>query len=240
MKAYAITDIGLVRTNNQDYAFAKTESVGNFPNLFVVADGMGGHKAGDLASRIATETVVDTVQEQSGANTIQIMVNAIQAANEQVLEKAKESEDYNGMGTTIVLATIMDRMLYVANVGDSRLYVINGNDIEQVTRDHSLVEEMIINGQIGRNEARTHEKKNIITRAIGGEKNLMADYFDVRLKDGDIVLMCTDGLSNMLDDEEIRRIVTRKKDIQEVAEDLVAAAKQNGGKDNIGIVLIEP
>lgn len=240
MKAFAITDIGLVRTNNQDYAYANTDKVGSFPNLFVVADGMGGHKAGELASRIATETVVDTVLETSGINTIQIMVHAIQAANEHVLEKAKESEDYNGMGTTIVLATIMEKMLYVANVGDSRLYVINGNEIEQVTRDHSLVEEMVINGQIGRNEARTHEKKNIITRAVGGEKNLMADYFDVRLKDGDIVLMCTDGLSNMLDDEEIRRIVTKKKEIEEVALDLVAAAKKNGGKDNIGIVLIEP
>lgn len=240
MNAYAITDIGLVRTNNQDYAFAQTDKVGNFPNLFVVADGMGGHKAGDLASRIATETVVATIQEQSGSNTIQIMVNAIQTANERVLEKARESEDYNGMGTTIVLATIMEKMLYVANVGDSRLYVINENEIEQITRDHSLVEEMVVSGQIARNEARTHEKKNIITRAIGGTEKLMADYFDVRLRDGDRVLMCTDGLSNMLDDEEIRKIVTEEKDIRNVAEHLVEAAKLQGGKDNIGIVLIEP
>lgn len=240
MKAYAVTDIGLVRTNNQDYAFAQTERVGNFPNLFVVADGMGGHKAGDLASRIATETVVETIQEKSGSNTIQVMVNAVQAANEHVLEKARESEDYSGMGTTIVLATIMERMLYVANVGDSRLYVINGNEIEQITRDHSLVEEMVVNGQIARSEARTHEKKNIITRAVGGSEKLMADYFDVRLREGDRVLMCTDGLSNMLDDEEIRNIVTQEKDIQDAAEHLIRAAKLQGGKDNIGIVLIEP
>lgn len=240
MKAYAVTDIGLVRTNNQDYAFAQTECVGSFPNLFVVADGMGGHKAGDLASRIATETVVETVSEKSGSNTIQIMVNAIHAANAHVIEKSRESADYSGMGTTIVLATIIEQMLYVANVGDSRLYVINENDIEQITRDHSLVEEMVVSGQIPRGEARTHEKKNIITRAVGGSENLMADYFDVRLREGDRILMCTDGLSNMLDDEEIRKIVTEEKDIRDAAEHLIDAAKRQGGKDNIGIVLIEP
>lgn len=240
MKAYAVTDIGLIRQNNQDYAFAQTESVGCLPNLFVVADGMGGYSAGDVASRTATETVVENIRRQSGQNTIKVLSNAVTAANDQVIAMAGQSEEYKGMGTTLVVATIIGQMLYVANVGDSRLYVISSKEIEQITRDHSLVEEMVVNGEINRNEARTHEKKNIITRAVGGTQLLMADYFDVRLREGERILLCTDGLTNMLDDEEIRTIVAGESDITEAAEHLVGEAKLHGGKDNIGIVLIEP
>lgn len=240
MKAYAVTDIGLVRQNNQDYAFSQVQPIGNLPNLFIVADGMGGHRAGDLASRIAVETIVDYVRRENGQNTIQIMSGAIKEANDVVLSMAKQSEEYAGMGTTVVMATIIDRLLYIANVGDSRLYVISTKDIEQVTRDHSLVEEMIICGELDRNEARTHKKKNIITRAVGGMDALMADFFDVRLEQGDKVLLCTDGLTNMMDDEMIRQIVEKEKDVEAAAKKLVDEAKLQGGNDNIGVVLIEP
>lgn len=240
MKAYAVTDIGLVRQNNQDYAFSQTGAVGFLPNLFIVADGMGGHKAGELASRITAETIVESVSKNTNRNAIQVMGNAITDANNKVIQIASRSEEYRGMGTTVVVATIIDNLLYVANVGDSRLYVISGKDIEQITRDHSLVEEMVTNGQIARSEARTHKKKNIITRAVGGINPLMADYFDVRLEEGDRVLMCTDGLTNMLDDENIRQIVTGERDIKDAVLRLVEEAKHHGGNDNIGIVLIEP
>lgn len=240
MKAYAVTDIGLVRQNNQDYAFSQTEAVGMLPNLFIVADGMGGHKAGELASRITAETIVESVSRNTNRSAIQVISNAITDANNRVIELARRSEKYTGMGTTVVVATIIDNFLYVANVGDSRLYVISGKDIEQITRDHSLVEEMVTNGQIARSEARTHKKKNIITRAVGGINPLMADYFDVKLEEGDRVLMCTDGLTNMLDDENIRQIVMDGRDIKDAALRLIEEAKNNGGNDNIGIVLIEP
>lgn len=240
MKAYAVTDAGLVRQNNQDYTYSQTEPVGALPNLFIVADGMGGHNAGEIASRIATETIVESVSTETVQNVIQIMSNAVRMANDRVISVSHESLAYEGMGTTVVMATIIDGFLYVANVGDSRLYVISGREIEQITRDHSLVEEMVISGQIDRSEARTHKKKNIITRAVGGKNSLMADYFDVKLEAGDKVLMCTDGLTNMLDDNEIRKIVTDESDIEQAAGRLVDEAKKHGGNDNIGIILIEP
>ncbi len=240
MKAYAVTDAGLVRQNNQDYTYSQTEPVGALPNLFIVADGMGGHNAGEIASRIATETIVESVSTETVQNVIQIMSNAVRMANDKVISVSHESLAYEGMGTTVVIATIIDGFLYVANVGDSRLYVISGREIEQITRDHSLVEEMVISGQIDRSEARTHKKKNIITRAVGGKNSLMADYFDVKLEAGDKVLMCTDGLTNMLDDNEIRKIVTDESDIEQAAGRLVEEAKKHGGNDNIGIILIEP
>lgn len=143
------------------------------------------------------------------------------------------------MGTTLVVASIFGSTLRVANVGDSRLYVI-GEDITQITMDHSLVEEMVQLGQIDRKAARTHEKKNYITRAIGGCETVEAEMFSVDLKDNDIILMCSDGLTNMLEDSEIFHIVKESADIKTAADSLVKKANYNGGKDNISVVLIEP
>jgi protein phosphatase len=143
------------------------------------------------------------------------------------------------MGTTVVACTVLGRYLQVANVGDSRLYVIN-DKITQITRDHSLVEEMVRMGGIDRETARTHLDKNIITRAIGATETVDIDFFNVELNRGDIVLMCSDGLTNMLEDEEIRMIVSGQRDIIEKAQKLVVAANNNGGKDNIAVILIEP
>ena len=148
-------------------------------------------------------------------------------------------QELEGMGTTLVVATCMGRYLQVANVGDSRLYIVNHKTIRQITRDHSLVEEMVRLGTITREEARNHPDKNIITRAIGASESVEADYFTVELEEGDAVLMCTDGLTNMLEDEEIRMIMSGARDIVEKAQNLVDAANQNGGKDNISVVLIE-
>lgn len=239
MKAYAKTDIGAMRQTNQDYMFCSMQPVGSLPNLFIVADGMGGHKAGDLASRYTVEEFLSSVRKSDAENPITIIEEAVREANLALIEKSKESIDYEGMGTTLVVATFIDKSLYIANVGDSRLYIIN-NEIQQITRDHSLVEEMISLGEIDRKNARTHEKKNIITRAIGVDTEVMADFFEVEYSKGDIIMMCTDGLSNMIEDGDIKAIVNNGNDLSEITNTLIDVANNNGGKDNISVVLIEP
>lgn len=239
LKTFSITDIGKKRKLNQDYVYTSERPVGNLPNLFIVADGMGGHNAGDYASKFTVETIVEEIKTAEEKNPEEILKRAIETANGKVLQMAGENPELEGMGTTVVAATCIGEELHVANVGDSRLYVI-GEKITQVTRDHSLVEEMIRMGGIDRQSARNHPDKNIITRAIGAEDYIDIDFFQVSLSKGDIVLMCSDGLTNMLEDEEIRMILNGQRDIVEKAEQLVKAANNNGGKDNITVVLIEP
>lgn len=238
MKAFAATDVGKVREVNQDCVFSSTGPVGCFPNLFIVADGMGGHKAGDIASRLTVDSVVDKLSKINSKDYISVITDTIIKVNKEVIDKAAESQDYAGMGTTLVVATVFDNILKVANVGDSRLYVI-GEDIIQITRDHSLVEEMVTNGQLDRADARVDKRKNIITRAIGGESKVEAEMFSVELKPEDKILMCSDGLSNMVDDTEILEIINREPDIEKAARMLIDAANENGGKDNISVVIVE-
>ena len=238
MKAFAATDVGKVREVNQDCVFSSTGPVGCLPNLFIVADGMGGHKAGDIASRLTVDSVVDKLSKVNSKDYISVITDTIIKVNKEVIDKAAESQDYAGMGTTLVVATVFDNILKVANVGDSRLYVV-GEDIIQITRDHSLVEEMVINGQLDRADARVDKRKNIITRAIGGESKVEAEMFSVELKPEDKILMCSDGLSNMVDDAEILEIINREPDIEKSARMLIDAANENGGKDNISVVIVE-
>lgn len=239
LKTFSITDIGRKRQLNQDYVFTSEEPVGNLPNLFIVADGMGGHNAGDYASKFSVETIVKEVKDSPEKNPVKILEKAITTANALIREKASEDSQLMGMGTTVVIATCMGRYMHVANVGDSRLYVVN-KLITQITRDHSLVEEMIQVGGLNREAARTHPDKNIITRAIGAMDSVKADFFSVELEPGDLVLMCSDGLTNMLEDEEIRMILNKQRDVVEGAQELVRRANEQGGKDNIAVVLIEP
>lgn len=239
MKVYSVTDIGRKRKVNQDYVFASETPVGNLPNLFVVADGMGGHNAGDFASSFAVETLVKTVSSDADYNPIKIMRHAIEQANAALRREAVKDRELAGMGTTIVVLTIAGQYAYVANVGDSRLYVMN-EELLQVTKDHSLVQEMVRLGELTQKEARNHPDKNIITRAVGARDNVNIDFFDLKLKEGCRVLMCSDGLSNMLTDEEIQQILATDKDVSTKAADLVLEANLNGGKDNIAVILIEP
>ena len=239
MKISSLTDIGTTREMNQDYLYSSEEAVGNLPNLFLVADGMGGHRAGDTASRDTVGTLLDSIRKSQETNPIKIIRTAVEKANSRVYEKSRENENLAGMGTTVVVAVIEDRYLYVANVGDSRLYLIR-KDIRQITKDHSLVEEMVRSGKLKREEARNHPNKNVITRAVGVEKEVNIDFFDLRIRKGDKILLCSDGLSNMLEDNEIREIVTSGGDVEERARKLITAANQNGGKDNISVVLVEP
>lgn len=239
MKAYAKTDIGAMRKTNQDYIFCSMKPVGSLPNLFIVADGMGGHKAGDLASRYTVEEFLNVVEASESENPISIIEEAVRKSNIALINKSKESIDYEGMGTTLVVATFIRNSLYIANVGDSRLYCIN-NDIQQITRDHSLVEEMINLGEIDRKNARTHENKNIITRAVGVDSEVVADFFEVDYSKDDIILMCSDGLSNMIDDEDIKRIINESTDLEAACNMLIETANANGGRDNISVILIDP
>ena len=239
LKTFSITDIGKKRKLNQDYVFSSDRKIGNLSNVFSVADGMGGHNAGDYASRFTVDTMVEEIEKSFEQSPVKILENSIKIANRKLREKASENPSLFGMGTTVVACTVLGRFLQVANVGDSRLYVIN-DKITQITRDHSLVEEMVRMGGIDRETARTHLDKNIITRAIGATDTVDIDFFNVELKRGDIVLMCSDGLTNMLEDEEIREIVSGQQDIIEKAQKLVVAANNNGGKDNIAVILIEP
>ena len=239
IKSYAITDIGRKRQLNQDFIYLSETPIGNLPNVFIVADGMGGHNAGDYASRYAVETVVEEIGASFEKNPVKIMGRAFDKANAMIRQKAREDVSLNGMGTTMVIATCMGRYLEVANVGDSRLYVVHENRIEQVTQDHSLVEEMVRMGGIDRASARNHPDKNIITRAIGARDYIEADFFNLELQTGDMILLCSDGLTNMIEDDIIYRILTNGRSLKNRVEELVETANQNGGKDNISVIVIE-
>ena len=239
MEAYALTDIGRVRTMNQDYIYSSPEKVGSLPNLFLVADGMGGHRAGDYASRFAVENLVIYINRAGDGSPVMQLKKGIETVNGMLYEESLKREELKGMGCTLVAGVVEDNILYVANVGDSRLYLIN-QGIQQLSKDHSLVEEMVRLGGIKPEEAKHHPDKNIITRAIGAKADVDVDFYEHRLKRGDIILMCTDGLSNMVEDEELFHIVQGSRDIVEAGEMLVEAAKENGGTDNIGVVLFEP
>lgn len=240
LKAFSISDIGKRRKINQDYVYASEQPIGKLPNLFIVADGMGGHNAGDYASKITVETILNEVSGSQELNPQILLGHAIELANELVVTVASRAEDLAGMGTTVVAATCMGRLLQVANVGDSRLYVVHENEIEQITQDHSLVAEMVRLGGIARDDARNHPDKNIITRAVGGKETVEVDFFTVELQESDTVLMCSDGLTNMLEDEEIYSILKCEKSIQEKAQVLVDKANERGGRDNISVILIAP
>ena len=237
LKTFSATDIGRKRQINQDYVYCSSGPVGNLPNLFIVCDGMGGHNAGDYASKNTALAIVESIEKDPEVNPIKLIRRAIEDANDKIYAKSMSDSAYNGMGTTAVVATIIEDYLYVANVGDSRLYLIR-DDIKQITKDHSLVEEMVRAGEINREEARFHPDKNIITRAVGADRNVLSDVFEVDLLEGDVILMCTDGLSNMVGDSDILAVIKKQKNVDDMATELVRLANHNGGKDNIGVVLV--
>lgn len=240
MEAYALTDVGQVRSMNQDYIYSSPEMVGSLPNLFLVADGMGGHQAGDYASRFAVENLVIYINRTASGSAVMQLKTGIEAVNERLYEESLMREELKGMGCTLVAAVVEDNLLYVANVGDSRLYLIHGDAIRQVTKDHSYVEEMVAMGQMRRGSADYNSRKNIITRAMGIGRSVEPDFFEVDLEEGDYILLCSDGLSNMVDDETIRRIITGEGSLKEKASCLIQEANRQGGIDNIAAVLVNP
>lgn len=241
INAFGKTDVGLMRTINQDSIFVSTQPIGKLPNLFIVADGMGGHKAGDVASREAIERFVKYACTTHMSDPANILDAGIISVNKDIFDMANSNRDYSGMGTTFVVASLVENHVYIANVGDSRLYLI-GRDIRQITRDHSLVEDMVRMGVLEREEARTHYKKNVITKAIGvaDDKTSTPDIFEIEVENGDKLLLCSDGLTNMVEDYDIKKIVKDNDSIEDAVRELIKQANENGGKDNISAILIEP
>jgi serine/threonine protein phosphatase PrpC len=239
MRVFSATDIGQIRKVNQDYLFASEEPVGNLPNLFVVADGMGGHNAGDYASRYGVTVLIETIKQNQEFNPIKIMRTAIEAANAAVFEKSHTEKELEGMGSTMVVATILGGYVYVANVGDSRLYLAGPSGMKQVTQDHSLIAEMVRMGELTPEEGLHHPDKNIITRAIGTADEIKVDFFDVKLVADERIMMCSDGLYNMVDENTICQALNDEAVVNK-AEKLVELANANGGLDNIGVIVVEP
>lgn len=236
---YAMTDVGQLRDSNQDYVFASDAGVGNLSNLYIVADGMGGHLAGEYASETAVKTVLEDVREKHTDKPIAILESAIQVANKRVYTEAQNDVKKRGMGTTMVAATVSGGRLYVANVGDSRLYAVSNGRLQQITRDHSVVEELVRSGGLSKELASKHKDKHKITRAIGAEPEVKVDFFDVAIDDISAVLMCTDGLTNMLEDSAIEEVLLSGEKVKQKVEGLVRTANENGGEDNITVVVID-
>lgn len=235
----AMTDIGRRRKVNQDYVYASDFPVGNLPNLYIVADGMGGHRAGDLASSYAVQKLVDAVERSTDIRPALILQKAVRYANYCLFEKASESDDYRGMGTTLVALTILDHEALAVNVGDSRLYEVTKDQIRQISEDHSLVAELVRKGELTPEEARRHPDKNIITRALGIQEEAELDLFPFHVETGSRYLLCSDGLSNMVDDMELYQTICQDKNLYELGGELIAKANANGGVDNIAVVLVE-
>lgn len=239
MRSFGVTDIGKKRKINQDYLFYSDQPVGCFPNLYIVADGMGGHKAGDKASSYAVTRFVELSRKLEGLHPFTAMEQLIDQVNEEVFHISSQQEEYAGMGTTFVAATVMDEMVYVMNIGDSRLYFYDGETMRQITMDHSLVEELVRAGQLAPEESKNHPQKNIITRAVGVYENMKPDFFKVPIGANQKILLCSDGLSNMVDDEMLEEILAKEDSVEKLAEECKEEALFFGGTDNIAVVIAQ-
>ncbi len=240
MKISYGTDTGVVRSDNQDSVFAQEYSLKS--GLFIVADGMGGYRGGKIASSTAIEVVSayfkDNYDNDMNSKEIQNLIqSAIEEANAQIYEKSLSDVELNGMGTTLVVMFVKDKTLYTANVGDSRAYLCSGKRIYQITTDHSLVSNLILRGIISSEEAKTHPQKNVITRAVGSEKEVMVDFYETVLSSGDILIACTDGLHSLVDNAEIADVVSDEK--TDVADKLISLANEKGGRDNITVIAVK-
>ena len=238
MYSVALTDVGRKRLINQDTVYISDTPVGVLPNLYIVADGMGGEKAGDYASKSLIGYMLTYIE-----HTIKMPVTAIQGAieyaNANLFAEGSKNPNLSGMGTTVVAASIIDNILHVFNVGDSRCYVLDENSISQITKDHSLVEMLVSKGEITRESAEYKENKSKITRAVGAEERVLIDSFEVDLAGNEYVLLCSDGLTNMVDDRKIFNIISSSAGVKSSAKRLVEEANLSGGSDNISILLID-
>lgn len=242
MEAWGLTDVGNVRSQNQD-AFRIVE-LGKDALLAVVCDGMGGAKSGNVASRLASEVFSEEVKRSFSADLTpdeaeQMLRAAAKLANISVFEQSQLSEDYAGMGTTLVAALTYPRATLVLNIGDSRAYLINADGVQCITRDHSVVEMMVQRGELTPEQAKTHPSKNLITRAVGTEETVFSDVFRVETEPEDCILLCSDGLSNQMADQEILFEVVHGARRDDCCRRLLEIAKNRAAPDNVTSVLIE-
>lgn len=224
------TDTGLVRGHNEDSLVAR-------PPLFAVADGMGGHEAGEVASEIAIETLTASAPTEPSATELG---NAVIAANHAVISATLEGIGKPGMGTTLTAAMVKGTKLVVAQVGDSRAYLLHEGSLQRITRDHSYVADLIEQGEITEEEARWHPQRSVITRALGGDENMVPDLYELTVGEGDRLLLCSDGLTSMVPDERIEEILVDTPDPQEATDALVNEALQEGGHDNVTVIVVNP
>jgi len=245
----ALSDVGKKRKGNEDSVFVNPEQ-----NLFVVADGMGGHAAGEVASKVAVEAINEFVCLTGGDEDItwpfgledglsfdgNRLKSAIQYANRKVLDATRERKEYLGMATTVVAALVDGDAANLAHVGDSRVYLVRDGALTQLTSDHSWVNEQLESGIISADQARSHPLRNVVTRALGGRPELIVDLQEHKARPGDVLLLCSDGLTSMVPDEDIVRIVDEARgNVEQAAQALVEEANERGGEDNITVLLLK-
>lgn len=237
--------VGKVRKNNEDYCMGEIiEIEDDFIGIFALADGMGGHKKGEVASKIAVESIISFLKDnisQSGRIKMDYLDDIIKQgynyANKNIYTKALEDDSCEGMGTTLVVAVIYKNDLIIANVGDSRGYLLHNHNFRKITKDHSVVEELVNANLISKEEAKLHPRRNQITRAMGAEEIIIVDIFREKLEKDDVLLLATDGLTGCVEDESIKNIIEQNKDIKEICQDLINEANNNSGKDNISVII---
>ncbi len=234
MKAIGNSVIGMKRKNNEDAIYVNEQK-----NLYLVADGMGGCNAGEVASSTAISIFVEAMEKTENEEILDRMMFATRACNQIVYQKAKKHIEYTDMGTTLVAAHLEKEKAFIIYVGDSRAYRFRDNDLCQITTDHSYVMELVKIGSITKEEAEVHPKKNIITRAIGVREDVEPDIVIADIKEGDKILLCTDGLSNMVSRNEMEKILIEECSTEEKVKKLVLLANEKGGLDNISLILIE-
>lgn len=242
MFAWGKSDIGRARRDNQD-SFAYSISENKKLAFAIVCDGMGGAAAGNVASQLALEKFTECIRETEGKNFSydqlqSLLENALNAANTVVKEKSKTHRKYSGMGTTLVAAVATTSKVALINVGDSRAYKINSDGIEKITEDHSLVADMVRLGELTEEQAQEHPGKNLITRAVGTDSSVSGDFFFPEIKKGDFILLCSDGLSNLVSEQEILYEVIYGGEHSDCCERLISIANDRGGFDNITVVLL--
>ncbi len=241
LDVYGASDIGCVRSLNEDSFCIYGFEDGKIPGFCVLSDGMGGHNAGEVASQKTVQFVAELLLKdlpESRESLPRELQKAVKETNERIFRMAVSNQAQQGMGATLVVAAVEPDEAYIANVGDSRAYAYRNHELMQITKDHSVVEEMLANGSITPEEARVHPQRNIITRAIGTDPIVEPDIFEYDYLAGDTLLLCSDGLSGMVDDREIKKILEENKNAKQTVSALIEAAREQGGQDNITVLCI--
>ncbi|KFI34401.1 protein phosphatase [Peptococcaceae bacterium SCADC1_2_3] len=235
MKWSQATETGLVRKQNEDN-FCICPDIG----LFAIADGMGGHQAGEIASRLATQKLADFIRTylEFCSDQETLLTKGMQEINHQIYLISQQNKRYQGMGTTLTAALIQNNHLYLAHIGDSRLYLLRQEQIKQLTEDHTVVQNLVTSGTITADQARTHPKRHILTRALGIDSNVKAEISQINLKAQDKILLCTDGLTNYVTPEEIHHLVNKAAEVKQAVHNLTEMALERGGADNITVILV--
>lgn len=241
MRAWGITDKGSVRQQNQDAYYVDTPA--EELTLCVVCDGMGGAKAGNVASKLAVDAFIEALRrlsvDEPDGSPASLLQRAAETANHAVFHRAATDPDCLGMGTTMVAVLAQGNAAHILNIGDSRCYHVTEKGIAKVTRDHSVVEDMVARGELSPEAARTHPRKNLITRALGAEEHIRADSYELELKAGDHLLLCSDGLSNMVTDQEMLYEILHGGPAEDCCRRLLDIALSRGAPDNVTVILLQ-